>query len=259
MDGIHVPVNQFKPEEALNHRVISRHLPFLSAVLSRTHYSVIYTFSPSTSSWEKTGVEGTLFVVSLHPLPGTSSPRYALVILNRRGLNNWILELKNADGVQVTEEYIILQGQGIVKDTADGEVGLEEEEEKIWGIWVFEEEVGSTRGQRAACADWVIKCANWAEGGVAEGENSAGSNIREVNVDSWADGVRRDESTSTDGFNDNAAEDQQPARSPDLLALLNKGRGQDQDRGPPLAVQDLNAGRDIKHELFRRAGENLKS
>ncbi|KAL9129713.1 MAG: hypothetical protein Q9217_001916 [Psora testacea] len=261
------------PEEALNYRVLARHIPSLSKILTRTHYSVIYTFSPSTSSWEKSGVEGTLFVVGLLPLSGTSSPRYALIILNRRGLDNWILQLKSAEGVQVTDEYIILQGQRRVIDAVDDGADREEEEEeegKVWGIWVFEE-AGSTQGQRQECADWIIRCANWAEGNERKDENGVGEGRRDINAGGWADGVAPAEgithqremhsqhAVTSNGSDDNAARRQQPGSSPDLMALLNQGRRRQQSCGPPLASQAPDAGRNALGDLFRRAGENQRN
>ena len=255
------------PEDALNHRVLARHLPSLSTVLSKTPYSVIYTFSPQSSTWEKSGVEGTLFIVRLHPLPGLASPRYALVILNRRGLDNWTLELNTAEGVQVTEEYIILQGQGSVADALDGGNA---DADKIWGIWVFEEREGSTRGQRQETADWILRCAQMAEDESATMANGDRGEARDVDVKDWVEGIGAAEGDGQPGEvqgqnlgtshkdDGNSVPQQQPTNAPDLMALLNQGRRPQQERGPPLAPQDPNAGRDVLGDLFKRAGENLR-
>ena len=184
----------------------------------------------------------------LRPLPGESFPRYALIILNRLGLNNWVLKLTNAEGVQITEQYIILSGQGRVEDvihTAGWNGGDETGEEgKIWGIWVFEDEVGSSRGQRGKCADWIVRCVNGEERTSADVEDGSEESRRPqngVDVDGWVDGVlppdstagsgetRRQCSTLSNGFDNNEHPQQRqqstPAvDSPDLMALLNRER-----------------------------------
>ena len=213
-------------------------------------------------------MEGTLFFVRLYPLPGSSSSRYALVILNRRGLDNWTLELKSTEGVQITEEYIILQGQRSILDAVDGEVVSGDEEEKIWGIWVFEEAEGSTKGQRAECADWILKCTSWTDRSIGCAENPGGEDKRDTCVGGWMDGVAAGEETRysgemhsqhsgrSNGLNGNAIHQQQLPTSPDLMALLNQGRRQQQDYGPPLALHDANAGHDALVDFFRRARGN---
>lgn len=72
-----------------------------------------------------------------------------MIVLNRRGLDNFILELKSREEVDVAGEYIILRGE-------TGEA---------YGLWVFEEEEGSTSGKRQVVGDGIVECALWAGGG----------------------------------------------------------------------------------------------
>ena len=65
-----------------------------------------HDFSPETQQWEKSGIEGTLFVCQ------TTGPRYNVVILNRKSLDNFITELKSGEDIEITEQYIILQVLG---------------------------------------------------------------------------------------------------------------------------------------------------
>src|SRR5947207_5731449 len=63
-DGIHKRTN-----EELNLSVLRRHLPSLSAIVSIANYSVLYTFVASSQQWQKSDIEGTLFICALEPSP----------------------------------------------------------------------------------------------------------------------------------------------------------------------------------------------
>ena len=136
----------------LNLKVVNRHYPAVRAILSIAPYAVIYAFSPSTSGWEKSGIEGTLFICELFPsVEGTQG--YSVVVLNRRGLENFAMELRTADDVEVTDEYIILQNR-------------EENEDhpQIIGLWIFAEPPpSSTAEARTANAHLIKACATQAE------------------------------------------------------------------------------------------------
>ncbi|KAL8926682.1 MAG: hypothetical protein Q9208_002756 [Pyrenodesmia sp. 3 TL-2023] len=165
-----------RTNQALNLSVLRRHLPSTTALLSVAPYAVIYTFSASTSSWEKSGIEGTLFICAQTPQtpdplstnPAPPRERYSVVVLNRKGLRDFVCPLRG--DVDFEAGYIILRG-GAAGDAEGGE-GEGEEGEKIWGIWIFEEEEGSTRGIRDANARIVRECAARAagrEGGAVDG------------------------------------------------------------------------------------------
>src|SRR5436190_17714306 len=46
----------------LNLRVLKRHNPYITSLIDKSSYCVIYTFSESSASWTKAGYEGTLFI-----------------------------------------------------------------------------------------------------------------------------------------------------------------------------------------------------
>lgn len=131
----------------LNLSVIKRHLPDAVSIVSIASYAVVYIFSPSSQQWEKNGVEGTLFICELSP-NSSAAPRYSVLVLNRRGLENFKLELLDSDDVDVTEEYVILQGH----DDADVP--------KAYGLWIFSEpEPSSTAQAREINAKIIEECA----------------------------------------------------------------------------------------------------
>lgn len=93
----------------------------------------------------------------------------------------------------MTEEYVILQGNG-GDNLGEGDVG----EKKVYGLWIFEEEGGSTKGVRERCGKCIVECAESA------GEGDGGG---------LEDGHAR-QGTAAGGDN-----------GLDLMALLNPSRG----------------------------------
>lgn len=184
------PANSNTTNDALNLSVLQRHLPSTVSIDFLAPYAVVYIFSTTTQAWEKSGIEGTLFVVKLQ------NEGHAVIVLNRRGLDKFILHLKSAEEVDVTEEYIILQGNG-ADDMGDGNA----DEQKVYGLWIFEEEQGSTKGVREACGRCIVECAEKA-------------------------GKER-ETGSVFGNSNGYGQQQPPAGAssgPDLMALLNPSR-----------------------------------
>ncbi|KAL3461571.1 hypothetical protein BJX64DRAFT_154443 [Aspergillus heterothallicus] len=156
-----------RTNEELNLSVLQRHNPAVNNIQSLAPFSVVYTFSPSTRQWEKTGVEGTLFVCQL--VPGSlGEERYSVFVLNRRGLNNFDLALTDGENVEITEEFIILKSDSDAAGTnstpstgqpvsnhgrANGDV-------RIYGLWVFSEPPpSSTAETRNINAQVIRECA----------------------------------------------------------------------------------------------------
>ena len=205
----------------LNLAVLQRYLPSTVSIDFLAPYAVIYIFNITTQTWERSGIEGSLFVVRLR------DEGHAVVVLNRRGLDNFVLHLQSAGEVDLTEEYIILQGNG-TKDAGSGTGSAEEQ--KVYGLWIFEEERGSTKGVRAACGKCIAECAG----------NKG----------------RISETGGADGQENGYALQQAPAAggssAPDLMALLNPAR--DQDSTVPVVQQPvLSQNQDVLGDLFRKA------
>ena len=171
----------------LNLSVLQRYYPSISSILTISPFVVLYTFSPSAQVWEKAEVDGTLFVCSLSShyirptsdLDGTGDKKrgdnleddgenYAIVILNRRGLDNFYFELGGSKPnseigmgsveVEVTDEFTILQM------TSDDGVGGE-----VWGLWIYEEGAGkdgkqTRNGGRGITSGIIAECAERVRG-----------------------------------------------------------------------------------------------
>ncbi|KAL4992006.1 hypothetical protein BDW68DRAFT_173638 [Aspergillus falconensis] len=147
-----------RTNEELNLSVLQSHNPAVKSIQSIAPFAVVYTFSPSTRQWEKTGVEGTLFVCQL--VAGSlGEERYSVFVLNRRGLNNFDLPLTDGDNVEITEEYIILKSDS----NSDPSNAQAISDIRIYGLWVFSEPPpSSTSETRNINAQVIRECASMA-------------------------------------------------------------------------------------------------
>jgi len=142
----------------LNLLVLRRYCPDVERIVQIAPFAVVYSFSPDTQGWEKIGTEGTLFVCQLS---GASYSRYSVIILNRKSLDNFIVELVSAENVEITDSYVILQ--------TPGEDGVEQ----IYGLWIFsEDDVQPSTQEVVAMA--IEECALRAEEGKKLAEEAYG-------------------------------------------------------------------------------------
>lgn len=112
----------------LNLSVLRRHNPFIRTILSIAANAVVYIFTPSNQQWEKSGVEGTLFVCDQEPNNLIGEDNYCMIILNRRSLDNLIVDLGEMQDVEVTPELLII---------TSSEKGAETP--KVMGIWIHKD------------------------------------------------------------------------------------------------------------------------
>lgn len=133
----------------LNLSVLQRYLPSIHTILSIAANAVIYTLDPTTQSWDKSGVEGTMFVCAQSPLPEDphQSPRACVFVLNRRGLENVIVDLARASHVEISGELIIMRVEG------DWEEG-----HKVLGVWIHNDK-DDTRTMNGATIEECWKVA----------------------------------------------------------------------------------------------------
>ena len=117
--AVHVPLPPPRSNEELNFAVLRRVYPDLAAIQHVTPYAALYTFNLETQQWEKVGVEGTLFICQLAPSP-EGIERYCVIIYNRRGPDNFYLNLTSSDDMEISDPYVILQADQVV-----------------YGIWIF--------------------------------------------------------------------------------------------------------------------------
>jgi Dcp1-like decapping family len=136
----------------LNLSVLRRYWPDVFTVIHTSSYAVLYLFSPHSQTWEKVGIEGTLFVTfhrNIYQLPGSEGEeeRFSVTILNRRGMDNFSAPLTTPDDVDVTDSYIIIK-----------------EADDIFGLWIFSEPPpSSTAHARETTAQVILECSKRAQ------------------------------------------------------------------------------------------------
>jgi hypothetical protein len=98
--------------QALNLRVLTRHNHYITSLVDKSSYCVIYTFSTASGSWTKAGYEGTLFIYTQQPhLSDTGygdegCGEYGFCVLNRLSLENFWGEVNGGD-IVLEDQYII--------------------------------------------------------------------------------------------------------------------------------------------------------
>lgn len=181
------PHQPLRTNEELNLSVLRRHDPSINTILSHAPYAVVYVFSPATQQWEKSGVEGTLFVCQ-RAQGSLGEERYSIFVLNRRGLGNFNIPLTDGENVELTEEYVILKSDsnqeldtgGIVITTlasngntnADADASCNNNngsstrrsgknaDIRIYGLWIYSEPPpNSTAETRTINAQVIRECA----------------------------------------------------------------------------------------------------
>ncbi|KAF2680253.1 PH domain-like protein [Lentithecium fluviatile CBS 122367] len=115
---------QTRSNEELNLSVIRRHYPQVAAIHYVAPYSVLYAYMLETSQWEKVGIEGSLFVCELVPSQ-IGVERFAVILLNRRGLDNFFNEITGPEHIDFGE-FIMMQS------------------DQVYGLWIFSEPHSST-------------------------------------------------------------------------------------------------------------------
>jgi len=97
--------------EQINEAVIRKYVPSLVQIIAVATNAVIYTFDPDSSNWDKANIEGSMFVCQLSPSPITGGARHGVIVLNRKGMENLIIESGEIEVVEIQEEILILKFQ----------------------------------------------------------------------------------------------------------------------------------------------------
>ncbi|KAK1569929.1 Dcp1-like decapping family protein [Colletotrichum navitas] len=135
----------------LNLSVLRRYLPSINSTLSIAANAVVYTFNPSLPGWDKTGIEGTYFLCMQDPAPSVpAAPRACIFVLNRRGLENVILDLGDVADFEVVDEIYIFRLRGAGGDEDEGS------NNKVMGIWIHADK-DDTRVMNAALIAETLK------------------------------------------------------------------------------------------------------
>jgi len=127
----------------LNLAVLRRYVPDIRSIVSIAANAVVYIFSPDAQTWDKSGVEGTLFVCDQEPAAdapgGRAWPRACVFVLNRKGLENVVINLAGVRDCEVASELLIFN----MDDTAAPgreEAAAGQAVPKVIGLWVHADE-----------------------------------------------------------------------------------------------------------------------
>lgn len=103
----------------LNEAALKRFDPYVKEILDTAKFVALYTFNAEENEWEKTNVEGSLFVYSR-----TGEPFYNILVLNRLNTTNLIEPITNKLDLQLHEPFLLYRNTKLC----------------IYGIWFYERE-----------------------------------------------------------------------------------------------------------------------
>ncbi|ESO89821.1 hypothetical protein LOTGIDRAFT_77631, partial [Lottia gigantea] len=108
----------------MNLAALQQRDPFISEIIDTASQVALYSFSSKTNEWEKTSIEGTLFIYRR-----SAAPLYGFMILNRLGLQNLIEPFTKTLEFQVQEPFLLYRN-----------------DKHIFGIWFYEKNECSRLG-----------------------------------------------------------------------------------------------------------------
>ena len=151
MEGPHeAPNPPPRDNTELSLRVLRRYQPDIRSILAIAANAVAYTFLESTQGWEKHGAEGTMFVCDLEPAvaPGGGQaqllPRVCVFVLNRRSMDNLVIDLWRATDCEVVGELIVFRLEDAAAAAGQGSQGGDAgADKKIIGLWIHADETNT--------------------------------------------------------------------------------------------------------------------
>ncbi|XP_064631956.1 mRNA-decapping enzyme 1A-like [Lineus longissimus] len=112
-------------EGRINLAALQQRDPYITDIVETASQVALYSFSPKANEWEKTDIEGTLFVYSR-----SASPINGFMILNRLGLNNLIEPLIKDLEFQLQDPFLLYKNAN-----------------SIYGIWFYDKDECARIGQ----------------------------------------------------------------------------------------------------------------
>ena len=95
--------------DALNLSVLRRFDPCVRAIVGSASHVVLYTFDVSKHAWQRSDVEGTIFVVERQPSqnPAGALKTFRLVVMNRVSDDNFLLDIGPAFKFDIMDPYLM--------------------------------------------------------------------------------------------------------------------------------------------------------
>ncbi|XP_063283637.1 mRNA-decapping enzyme 1A [Pelobates fuscus] len=82
--------------------------PYINTIVDVTGQVALYSFSPRTGEWEKTDIEGTLFVYTR-----SASPHHGFTIMNRLNMNNLVEPVNKDLEFQLHEPFLLYRNASL--------------------------------------------------------------------------------------------------------------------------------------------------
>ncbi|KAM4819810.1 mRNA-decapping enzyme 1B [Thomomys bottae] len=98
---------------------LQRHDPYISGIVDVASQVALYTFGHRANEWEKTDVEGTLFVYTR-----SASPEYGFTIMNRLSMENRTEPITKDLDLQLQDPFLLYRNARL----------------SIYGIWFYDKE-----------------------------------------------------------------------------------------------------------------------
>ncbi|CAJ2510363.1 Uu.00g050660.m01.CDS01 [Anthostomella pinea] len=122
----------------LNLRVLKRYLPSITSILSIAANAVVYSLDEN-ATWIKSNMEGTMFICSQGGEDGVVGENGCLFMLNRKGLQNFVVDLNKVKEFELNDPYFMFK----FKEEDAPKVYMENGEAVTTvtvGVWTFAEE-----------------------------------------------------------------------------------------------------------------------
>ncbi|KAJ4302000.1 hypothetical protein N0V88_002131 [Collariella sp. IMI 366227] len=121
--------------------VLRRYQPDIRSILAIAANAVAYNFLEATQEWEKHGAEGTLFVCEQEPVTaptGQVLPRACVFVLNRRSMENLVVDLLRVTDCEVVGELMVFRLQQ--DEAAAAGIMGRRMGKRILGLWIHADE-----------------------------------------------------------------------------------------------------------------------
>ncbi|NXX89386.1 DCP1A enzyme, partial [Centropus bengalensis] len=95
-------------EHEISLAALKQHDPYITSISDVTGQVALYSFSPKANEWEKTDIEGTLFVYKR-----SASPYHGFTIVNRLNMNNLVEPVNKDLEFQLHEPFLLYRNASL--------------------------------------------------------------------------------------------------------------------------------------------------
>ncbi|XP_048346124.1 mRNA-decapping enzyme 1A [Sphaerodactylus townsendi] len=97
-----------KAGQEMSLAALKQHDPYITSIADVTGQVALYSFSPKTNEWEKTDIEGTLFVYKR-----SASPYHGFTIVNRLNMHNLVEPVNKDLEFQLHEPFLLYRNANL--------------------------------------------------------------------------------------------------------------------------------------------------